>query len=305
MACAFTLVLSTGAGTTPCLKPLEGDPKSRDPSLWKDLREHSPPDSEKGSEVLQFQRIDSATGDEINQDFYSITFTKLPNVTIEQAFRDMRLHFKQYAKGILRTNDFFPYPSEDIKRNPEAAKNSEIWNKEDPKGAVMRFSLLGLGLPTFAISSSDPKVFTFVVKAGDVQCTCASPRDFIFTTVTSKDGGKHPVSGNRGFGIRDNGDGTWTFYTKGADRKSSWIGNKMHDDKSIGPQRYTPETFNEGHKFWLSFFANMKSYLSSRGAKVNEDLTVINSKRDTYPLSTPGQPSTPPVSPNLVPLPPP
>ena len=28
------------------------------------------------------------------------------------------------------------------------------------------------------------------------------------------------MSGNRGFGLRDNGNGTWTFYTKGADRET-------------------------------------------------------------------------------------
>src|SRR5262245_12160105 len=41
----------------------------------------------------------------------------------------------------------------------------------------------------------------------------------------SSKGCKHPVSGNRGFGIKDNGDDTWTFYSKAVDRETPFWKN--------------------------------------------------------------------------------
>jgi hypothetical protein len=264
-----------------CFTPLV-NPRSRDVANWEDLRTFSPPDSDRERSVKAFLRIPDGRGDLINLDFYSLTFAKPSGKSITEVFKDLRLHFQNFAQGPSREYDFFSYPVADIEVNAESKRNLELWKLAEPKGALMRFSLIGYQLPTLAFSKSDPQKFTFVFKAGDVQCTCASSRDFIFSTVETTAGGKHPVAGNRGFGLKDNNDGTWTFYTKGADRESTFFGNYAPDR---GTSEYLPrETiFDRGHDFWMFFFKNLESYLNSQGMTVQAGSFTPNSGRAPYP----------------------
>jgi hypothetical protein len=97
-------------------------------------------------------------------------------------------------------------------------------------------------------------VLQFVHPRGDVQVTCHSDTDFIFSTVETEKGWTHPVAGNRGFGIQDMNDGTWMFYSKAVDRASDSVFNK----KVFGGKG----VFCYGHLFWLQFYSNMKDYLA-------------------------------------------
>ncbi len=253
---------------------------SRDVANWKDLRDHSPPDSEKKPGVTAFQRVADGRGDKINLDFYSTTFAKPANRTLEAVFKDLRQHFQEFAQGPSRKYDFFPYPNDDPD-NPNSKPNFALWTADSPLGVVMRFHLINL--PGLSVSSKSQYYF-FTVKTGDVQCTCATTHDFIFTTLETKEGKKHPVAGNRGFGLKDNGDGTWTFYTKGADRESAYFGNSLLSSEGSIVHNVVPTVFDEGHKFWLYFFDNLHSYLNAQGMKVEMSKYVNqNSARETYP----------------------
>ncbi|RAV27409.1 hypothetical protein [Sinomicrobium soli] len=44
-----------------------------------------------------------------------------------------------------------------------------------------------------------------------------------FSTIFDPKYGEHPVSGNRDFGYTQNGDGSYTFYTRGVDRLTDWL----------------------------------------------------------------------------------
>lgn len=59
---------------------------------------------------------------------------------------------------------------------------------------------------------------------GTVVTTGYHATDWTFSTAWSPADWWHPVSGNRRFGIVDNGDGTYTFCTRGVDRMSGPAG---------------------------------------------------------------------------------
>jgi hypothetical protein len=71
----------------------------------------------------------------------------------------------------------------------------------------------------------------------------------------SSKGGKHPVSGNRGFGIKDNSDDTWTFYSKAVDRETPFWKNTF-------ARKAGKDVFCLVHGFWRLFYGGMKDYLN-------------------------------------------
>jgi hypothetical protein len=124
-------------------------------------------------------------------------------------------------------------------------------------------------LMSFKLDTTQPKTILATVVAryvkfvepwGDVQATCASDTDFIFSTVESVRGWTHPVAGNRGFGIRVAGGGNWMFYSKAVDRESKSVFNKA-PGKGV---------FCYGRLFWLDFYKNIKDYLNQQGMTVQK-----------------------------------
>jgi hypothetical protein len=71
----------------------------------------------------------------------------------------------------------------------------------------------------------------------------------------SSKGGKHPVSGNRGFGIKDSGDDIWTFYPKAVDRETPFWKNTF-------ARKAGKNVFCLGHGFWRLSYGGMKDYLT-------------------------------------------
>ncbi len=69
----------------------------------------------------------------------------------------------------------------------------------------------------------------------------------------------HPVSGNRQFGILDNHDGTYTFYTRGADRITTGIELLIN-----APFDWI---FDGGDVLWRSLQARVTAYVNSIGGE--------------------------------------
>lgn len=139
--------------------------------------------------------------------------------------------------------------------------------------------------PAFILSATG---FQPVVEQGDVLVTCSSSRDFIFSTVKTKEDGWHPVNGNRGFGIKDNGNGTWTFYTMGVDRTSSSFSVSMAESFLAPiiphiPSEIKPEErmFYLGDKFWIKFFGAIEDDLNHQGMTVQS----FDRNSNRYPYS--------------------
>jgi len=280
-----------------CFAPVS-NPTSNIKDDWKDLVQFMPVVHEEG--VVRVQTIPNGFGDKINLDFYSITFRKDPTRSLSVVFRDIRRHFNSFTHDAETFYEesadtyFLPYRASPSADDLSSKRNKMVWESEDPKGAVMSFVLKSY-TPALALAATTHGI-RIVQEQGDVVATCATQTDFIFTTVYTLKDTYHPVSGHRGFGIRDNGDGTWTFYSKGADRETKmesgaeYFGNialrhgAMNPEIEGSPLKENPDAvFQVGHKFWLHFFSNLEGYLDQRGMTVNYNSFIKNSQRYAYP----------------------
>ena len=297
-----------------CFKPLK-DPLSTHMEDWReDFINFTPTVKPEGVDHLHL--LKDGAGTTINLDFYSVTFRKPndPNKTIETVFKDIRLHFRQFVAGDRREGDsigadFVPYGASPDQNDRLYNINKKLWQSDNPKGALMSFTFMTVTVGAIPRGGGVP----FVLEQGDVVCECASKRDFIFTTAYTGQHTEHPVSGNRGFGIKDNENGTWTVYAMASDRETkssltgmSYLGNIiLKANLPLAPVEGGEEAvFREGHKFWLVFFPNMLDYLDSQGMKAVPNSFIQNSRR--YPFVEPNPrpgPTPNPPSPNPPPNP--
>jgi hypothetical protein len=107
--------------------------------------------------------------------------------------------------------------------------DQKAWESNNIMNTVMTFHIRG--------DNIDP---TINIDDAAVIVTSATDMQWIFTTITAPKDGTHPVSGNRMFALVANKDGTYTFFTKGADILTNpwdqWWGD--------------PDAFNEADKLW-------------------------------------------------------
>lgn len=253
-----------------CFTTLQ-NPNSRDIANWRDLIDYVPPDTSKAKDVIKFLWLDKdGQGQYINLDYYALTFKKHPTKSLEVFFLEMRQNFAFFTAGPAKKYAFRAYQSSNAENDSLRLDNEKRWRSIDHKGALMSFRLNDPFINFVNIPAEHAPVITGVQKYGDVQSTCVSSTDFIFSTVQSEESGLHPVAGNRGFGIKDNGNGTWTFYSKAADRLSNYQMNKV----------MRTVTFEQGKKFWSFFYSNMKDYLNNQGLSVIGELV-----ENTTPLT--------------------
>lgn len=298
------IVACSSLSVAQCFLPLSNG-ASNIPSDWADMVTRKPIVND--AAVKSVLTIDSGRGDKINLDFYSVTFSKNSSKTLATVFREIRQHFSSFAHPGATTSEnametyFKPYQASAAQDDAVRRRNKDLWDSPDPKGAVMSFTLASY-TPALALKNT-LRGFRIVQEQGDVVVTCATDTDFVFSTVNTINGGYHPVSGNRGFGIKDNGNGTWTFYSKGADRETrvlpisgldSYFGNTQLKRGARNPpiegsvlQPNQDAVFQAGHLFWLEFFPNLMEYLDREGMKVEGNSFIRNSNRYSYPLPPP------------------
>jgi hypothetical protein len=279
-----------------CFKPLT-DPQSKNTADWNDLVNLSSNLLKPG--VIEIQKIEDGLGP-INLDFYSVTFKKNSTADLTATFLQIRKAFPLFAHtsassyGDESSQYFGPYFETGVGDSYGLA-NQQLWNSGVPRGALMGF-VLDNHAPALALAAT-LKGMKIVLEKGDVLVTCSVMTQIIVSTVQTVADGYHPVSGNRGFGLRENDDGTWTFYTMGADRQAGvhtagspsapYFGNLA---LSLGfPDRGIPPgpdaVFYAGDKFWREFFGNLEDYLDQHGMTVKADSFIRNSHRYQYPLS--------------------
>lgn len=262
--------------TPPCFSPLN-DPSKRVSEDFKDLEAKTT--KRKAKEVERFLPIEGSN--EVNIDFYYLKFSAPKNVSLETFFKVVRLRFALFAEGERGSYGFDAYGSKYERNDPLYMKNSKVWEQDIPEGALMSFDL-GTPLPSWYKKTD--LTYRLAQADGDLQVTCATKTDFVFSTVESKRGGAHPVSGKRGFGLKDNGDGTWMFYSKAVDAvtvsKKNWMGQKLGMD-----------ILCLGHEFWRQFYGQMSKYLESRGLRVQEYFNG-NHGPVPYPFKAGSQPPT-------------
>jgi hypothetical protein len=241
-----------------CFTPLS-DRTSRDPANFQDLAKNTTATPAPGVTQFLFPIRDGTP--EVNIDFYYVRFNSPQNTTLEELFKDLRFHFNTFAEGNTKDFGFGPYPASKDPNDPVKQSNDALWKKDIPLKALMRFQLDTLWPATGF--SANAAVRYVMHKAGDLQVTCATKTDFVFSTVESETGWSHPVAGNRGFGLMDNGDGTWMFYSKAVDRKT-------FSGANLAARFIQKDVFCLGHKFWLLFYSDMKTYLEGKRMRVRE-----------------------------------
>ena len=267
IAMTWPLAMSASDAFATCFQPLT-DINSKNAADWQDLRSHVP--SVMGAGVRRFLTIDDAAGGRINRDYYELRFSNPKNTSLKELFRRLRRNFDHYARGQNNAYRFSSYSS--------AAR--VLWLSDNPTGAVMTFTVAE-HQPALLLRAHAAAGIRFVFENADVQVTCASETDFIFSTVYTEHNTEHPVSGHRGFGIKSNQDGTVSFYSKGIDRETKgatglpYIGNLL--------ARFSgKDVFELGHEFWLFFYQNMGDDLSSVDMPPVSPLHV-NSDRYPFP----------------------
>ena len=124
----------------------------------------------------------------------------------------------------------------------------------------------------WTIDSGVPAVFTISMPDdGNVICTQhdIANKYWTFSTFNAPGwlegdswDGFHPVSGNRRFGLIQNPDGSYTFYTSGVDRLTGW----WH--RIIPGEGFA---FDKADELWKCFLDNIKTFVINNGGTVSTD----------------------------------
>lgn len=185
------------------------------------------------------QYIVNAEGALVNLDYFSIKVSTLPikpgggRYTAIEFLDYVRKNLNSFLDNNVAT--FSPY--NDLIEKP-------LWESSNPFGAIMRFDIpVALG----GLASQD----------GTVICSSNSTNEWTFTTVESPVDWNHPVSGHRQFGVVTNGDGTYTFFTRGVDRVTE------NFDLTMADWFKTKTPFQGGDALWTSFQVKLEAFINN------------------------------------------
>jgi hypothetical protein len=116
-------------------------------------------------------------------------------------------------------------------------------------------------------------VFTIIMADdGNVICSQYDQNNWYWTFSTlnapgwlegSSWDGYHPVSGNRRFGLKQNGDGSYTFYVSGVDRLTGWW-HRISDGTVV-------DAFSEADGLWACYLNQIKTFVTEKGGTVSSD----------------------------------
>jgi hypothetical protein len=158
----------------------------------------------------KIQYLEHASGAAINLDYFPVTINTLPNnPTTGMQFTPTE--FLNYVR--LNINSFIDTTISNFSPTTlnTGYNEAQIWNSTNPLGALIHIDI------------------PFPAGDGSVVCSETNNNHWIFTTIEVPYGpfqsqdGIHPVSGNREFGLTQNPNGTYTFYTRGVDRMTDKI----------------------------------------------------------------------------------
>jgi hypothetical protein len=229
------------------------EPAPPPPALdyWRDLINFRPPVAIQAGvkaritwygQAMSVHHIEDAYGP-INLDYYPVTVSSLPQLFASPM--DLLRHIRTRINDFVDTQiaEFTPY---------DPAYDAALW---DP-GAY--------GLPMLgAVIHIDMKENVDLwgsanVDDGSVVVADAGPSYWTFSTIWTPDDFAHLVSGNRQFGFVSNVDGSYTFFTRGADRCTSRVDNFLQDT-----------VFSAGHALWVSFQQRIEAYVVDHGGSAS------------------------------------
>ncbi|MGS2765306.1 hypothetical protein [Sinomicrobium sp. M5D2P9] len=184
---------------------------------------------------FEIQEIENGYGN-INLDRYSLDINNLPDgYTPQQLFEEIRTNFYDLITG----GDFFWEKAEFM---PYAVQDINSWSSSNPIGSAMDFDTL--------------------MDTATVICTEYSNSEmyWVFTTVHSVDHLGHPVSGHRWFGIEENGNGSYSFVVRGADRLTTWVDSAANVTLGLGGDF----AFDLADRTWKNLMETIEKYINSK-----------------------------------------
>lgn len=212
-------------------------------AFWADLASFTPPpvvmdriNSLPGG-VWQVQDISNASSKKVNFDYFPVRIDRLPTVNGATVSADAFLnHIRRNINDFTDGSDF----------NPFSEADAVLWNSTNPLTTVISIEIFP--------------------DNGSVINSQYEPCCWVFSTLKTPPlyDGTHPVSGNRQFGYSQNQDGSFTFYTKGADRLTTWY-------HALG----MPLAFGGADNLWRSFQNHIKNYADQHGgiASIQQEFT--------------------------------
>ena len=229
---------------------------------WKDVASHTPPGSVldridqrannepwwKGCKwSWGIQDLADAAGANVNLDYYAIRINLPGERSPEVFFEEIRRGLGSYLDRNL--GSFYIYEGDD-----------DRWRNGQVLGSVGVFEV---SIP-YAGNIEDVGVVASEYSPGP------NAWRWRFTTIWSPDTFGHAVSGTREFGLVPNGDGSYTFYTRGVDRIARFydvIANKL-----LPPYfEETNVTFNGADALWRS----MQIKVLDRVVEIGGDAEII------------------------------
>ena len=234
---------------------------------WQEIVQHTPPQSvldkiqnldENSFGDFDVQNIKDASGAVVNMDYFPVKINELPNnpATNDQFSPNEFLeHIRKNINSFIDTNLSEFSPSEVTGIDEEV-----IWNSDNPIGSILHIDISG--------GPGD----------GSVICSQHSPTKWTFTTIevpynlfVQGYDGEHPVSGNREFGIEQNNDGSYTFYTRGVDRITTPF------DSGIAQIFYGDNAFDDPDALWNSFKTGVHEFVEINGGYSQQPTDFDNS----------------------------
>jgi hypothetical protein len=175
----------------------------------------------------------------INLDYYPIqvsampvsgNHTMQPNELLEFIRRNMNSFVDQHPDGCK----FAPY---------EPLIDTNMWA---PPFLTMPFP--------GAVLSIDMISNHINVEDGSVVLSESDSSHWVFTTLWSPNDLGHPVSGNREFGYTPTHAGEFIFYTRGADRVTTWVDEALANT-----------VFTAADRLWISFQRRVAEFVNNNG----------------------------------------
>lgn len=205
-----------------------------------------------GTYAIQY--ITGAKGPVVNLDYFSITINSLP-AKPNSMFLYTPQEYLEYIR--LNLNDFIDTQYSHFSPSTiTGIDESQIWNSTNPLNAVLH-----INIPT----AGD----------GSVMCTKYANNTWIFTTLevpwAAPQGydGVHPVSGHREFGLKQNPNGTYTFYTRGTDRITTFL------DDLFGSSGIMGDPFQNPDALWNSLLDGVENHVNNNAGQAGtKNITI-------------------------------
>ncbi len=194
---------------------------------------------------------------DLNKPFDAKTGTRF---TPEQLFDYLRIHINLFTNNSAEFNPYDTYP-DNIDAVP--AGDATTWRSStNPVGSVLSIVLLQWGMVRFergsVVTSAYSKTHTEYL--------------WIFSSIYTPFDTDHPVSGNRQFGLRQDGD-DWIFYIRAADRAT-----RFHYDL-LGEQA----VFAGADTLWQEVSSNIALFANDENTGAAE-VTPRSSARYFWPV---------------------